>query len=52
MSQRTHSNRCLVVGDLACDHYGWGDVNRVPPEVSVQMFEWEREANWVGDAPE
>ena len=40
----------LVVGDLICDHYIWGDVERVSPEAPVQVLRWEREANRAGGA--
>ena len=40
----------LVIGDLICDHYVWGDVSRVSPEAPVQVLEWEREANRAGGA--
>ena len=40
----------LVIGDLICDHYVWGDVSRVSPEAPVQVLEWKREANRAGGA--
>lgn len=40
----------LVVGDLICDHYVWGDVERVSPEAPVQILRWEREVNRLGGA--
>ena len=40
----------LVIGDLICDHYVWGDVSRISPEAPVQVLEWEREANRAGGA--
>ena len=40
----------LVIGDLICDHYVWGDVARVSPEAPVQVLEWKREANRAGGA--
>ena len=40
----------LVVGDVICDHYVWGDVDRVSPEAPVQVLWWEREANSPGGA--
>ncbi len=40
----------LVIGDLICDHYVWGDVSRVSPEAPVQVLEWDREANRAGGA--
>jgi rfaE bifunctional protein kinase chain/domain len=40
----------LVVGDIMCDHYVWGDVERISPEAPVQVLRWEREANRPGGA--
>jgi len=40
----------LVIGDLICDHYVWGDVSRISPEAPVQILEWNREANRAGGA--
>ena len=44
------SQPVLVIGDLICDHYVWGDVSRVSPEAPVQVLNWEREANRAGGA--
>ena len=43
-------NPILVVGDIMCDHYVWGDVERISPEAPVQVLRWEREANRPGGA--
>lgn len=40
----------LVVGDIMCDHYVWGDVERISPEAPVQVLRWEREADRLGGA--
>ena len=40
----------LVVGDIMCDHYVWGDVERISPEAPVQVLRWEREADRAGGA--
>jgi D-beta-D-heptose 7-phosphate kinase / D-beta-D-heptose 1-phosphate adenosyltransferase len=40
----------LVVGDIMCDHYLWGEVERISPEAPVQVLRWEREANRPGGA--
>ncbi|RPI55951.1 MAG: D-glycero-beta-D-manno-heptose-7-phosphate kinase [Acidobacteria bacterium] len=40
----------LVVGDIMCDHYIWGDVERISPEAPVQVLRWEREADRPGGA--
>lgn len=40
----------LVVGDLICDHYVWGDVERISPEAPVQVLRWAREADRPGGA--
>ncbi len=40
----------IVVGDIMCDHYVWGDVERISPEAPVQVLRWEREANLPGGA--
>lgn len=40
----------LVVGDVMCDHYVWGDVERISPEAPVQVLRWEREADRPGGA--
>jgi D-beta-D-heptose 7-phosphate kinase/D-beta-D-heptose 1-phosphate adenosyltransferase len=40
----------LVVGDMMCDHYVWGDVDRISPEAPVQVLRWEREADKPGGA--
>jgi D-beta-D-heptose 7-phosphate kinase/D-beta-D-heptose 1-phosphate adenosyltransferase len=40
----------VVVGDIMCDHYVWGDVERISPEAPVQVLRWEREANRPGGA--
>src|SRR5687767_7285183 len=40
----------LVVGDIMCDHYVWGDVERISPEAPVQVLCWEREADRLGGA--
>ena len=46
----TPSGPILVVGDIMCDHYVWGDVERISPEAPVQVLRWEREANRPGGA--
>lgn len=40
----------LVVGDIMCDHYVWGNVERISPEAPVQVLRWEREADKPGGA--
>jgi D-beta-D-heptose 7-phosphate kinase/D-beta-D-heptose 1-phosphate adenosyltransferase len=40
----------LVVGDIMCDRYVWGDVERISPEAPVQVLRWEREADRPGGA--
>ena len=40
----------LVVGDIMCDHYLWGDVDRISPEAPVQVLKWQREADRPGGA--
>ena len=40
----------LVVGDIICDHYIWGDVERISPEAPVQVLRWQREADRPGGA--
>ncbi len=40
----------LVVGDIMCDHYVWGDVERISPEAPVQVLRWQREADRPGGA--
>jgi D-beta-D-heptose 7-phosphate kinase/D-beta-D-heptose 1-phosphate adenosyltransferase len=40
----------LVVGDIMCDHYVWGSVERISPEAPVQVLRWEREADKPGGA--
>ena len=40
----------LVVGDLMCDHYLWGDVTRISPEAPVQVLQWEHEDKRAGGA--
>jgi rfaE bifunctional protein kinase chain/domain len=40
----------LVVGDIMCDHYVWGDVERISPEAPVQVLRWERDADKPGGA--
>src|SRR5688500_17848399 len=40
----------LVVGDIMCDHYVWGDVERISPEAPVQVLRWDREADRPGGA--
>ena len=40
----------LVVGDIICDHYVWGDVDRISPEAPVQVLRWRREADRPGGA--
>ena len=44
------SGPILVVGDIMCDHYVWGDVERISPEAPVQVLRWEREADRPGGA--
>jgi len=44
------SGPLLVVGDIMCDHYVWGDVERISPEAPVQVLRWEREAHRAGGA--
>ena len=39
-----------LVGDIVCDHYVWGDVERISPEAPVQVLRWEREADRPGGA--
>lgn len=50
MSLPTLSAPVIVVGDLICDHYVWGDVERVSPEAPVQVLRWDREASRLGGA--
>ena len=38
----------LVVGDLICDRYLWGDVDRISPEAPVQVVQWQGEAERAG----
>ena len=33
-----------------CDHYVWGDVERISPEAPVQVLRWERDADKPGGA--
>ena len=40
----------LIVGDIICDHYVWGNVERISPEAPVQVLRWEREADRPGGA--
>ena len=40
----------LIVGDIICDHYVWGNVERISPEAPVQVLHWEREADRPGGA--
>ncbi len=40
----------LVVGDIMCDHYVWGDVERISPEAPVPVLRWQREADRPGGA--
>jgi D-beta-D-heptose 7-phosphate kinase/D-beta-D-heptose 1-phosphate adenosyltransferase len=40
----------LVAGDIMCDHYVWGDVERISPEAPVQVLRWEREDRRAGGA--
>ena len=40
----------LIVGDIMCDHYVWGDVERISPEAPVQVLRWERDADKPGGA--
>ncbi len=44
------SGSILVVGDIMCDHYVWGDVERISPEAPVQVLRWQREADRPGGA--
>jgi D-beta-D-heptose 7-phosphate kinase/D-beta-D-heptose 1-phosphate adenosyltransferase len=44
------SGPILVVGDIMCDHYVWGNVERISPEAPVQVLRWEREADKPGGA--
>jgi D-beta-D-heptose 7-phosphate kinase/D-beta-D-heptose 1-phosphate adenosyltransferase len=40
----------LVVGDIMCDHYVSGTVERISPEAPVQVLRWEHEADRPGGA--
>ncbi len=40
----------LVVGDLMCDHYLFGKVERISPEAPVQVVEIEKEETLLGGA--
>jgi D-beta-D-heptose 7-phosphate kinase/D-beta-D-heptose 1-phosphate adenosyltransferase len=40
----------LVVGDLICDRYLWGDVERISPEAPVPVLQWQGEAERAGGA--
>ncbi len=40
----------LVVGDLMCDYYLFGKVERISPEAPVQVVEVEREKSLLGGA--
>jgi len=40
----------LVVGDLMCDHYLFGKVERISPEAPVQVVEVEKEKSLLGGA--
>ena len=44
------SKPILVVGDIMCDHYVSGVVERISPEAPVQVLRWEREADRPGGA--
>lgn len=46
----TPSKPILVVGDIMCDHYVWGEVDRISPEAPVQVLRWEREEHRAGGA--
>ena len=45
-----NSGPILVVGDIICDHYVWGDVDRISPEAPVQVLRWERDVDRPGGA--
>ncbi len=40
----------LVIGDLMCDHYLFGKVERISPEAPVQVVEIEKEETLLGGA--
>ncbi len=40
----------LVVGDLMCDHYLFGKVDRISPEAPVQVVEVKKEKSFLGGA--
>jgi D-beta-D-heptose 7-phosphate kinase/D-beta-D-heptose 1-phosphate adenosyltransferase len=40
----------LVVGDIICDHYVHGEVDRISPEAPVQVLRWKSEINCPGGA--
>ena len=40
----------LVAGDIICDHYVCGDVERISPEAPVQVLRWEGEVDRAGGA--
>jgi D-beta-D-heptose 7-phosphate kinase/D-beta-D-heptose 1-phosphate adenosyltransferase len=44
------SGPLLIVGDIVCDRYVWGDVDRISPEAPVQVVRWGHEANRAGGA--
>lgn len=46
----TPSGPIVVAGDIMCDHYVWGDVERISPEAPVQVLKWQREADRPGGA--
>lgn len=47
---RLPAHPILVAGDIMCDHYVWGDVERISPEAPVPVMRWEREADRPGGA--
>jgi D-beta-D-heptose 7-phosphate kinase/D-beta-D-heptose 1-phosphate adenosyltransferase len=40
----------LVVGDLICDHYVMGDVERISPEAPVPVLRWDSQTDRPGGA--
>ncbi len=40
----------LVVGDMICDHYVWGEVEQISPEAPVPVLRWKHEADRPGGA--
>jgi len=50
LNLKNQNPHILVVGDLMCDHYLFGKIERISPEAPVQVVEVKDEKTLLGGA--